>query len=224
MKSRSERAVISRLAILPKASSATRAPGIVPWRLANSSRTAANRRRSSVSASAVNCSPARSRVTVPGQQAGSDQELLLLPDDAGAVDHLLVVARVAKKRLDLGRRSTLRRAHVVGKGRIDQPVHDMGAVDHRLGHARRRGHQRHQQAAQVGVVAQQREQLHARRQARQEIVEPGQRLVGIAGFGNRRQQRRQQFGQMRARRRGAGRGVAAIVPLADRRRWPWTAP
>ncbi len=36
------------------------------------------------------------------QQSGGDEELLFLADDAGPVDHLLVVACVRKEAIDLG--------------------------------------------------------------------------------------------------------------------------
>ena len=77
--------------------------------------------------------------------------------------------------------------------------------------------------AQVLVLAQQREELHAGGQPRQEIVEPRQRLVGIAGAADGLEQRRQQLGEM-----GAGRGrrgwrhsrhSATCAPS----RWPWPA-
>ena len=152
-----------------------------------------------------------------GEQPGRDQELLLLADDAGAVDHLLVVAGIAQKALDLGdQRRTA--ADDVGEGRIDQRIHDMGAVDHRVGHARRRGEKLHQQRAQLLVVAQQGEELHARRQARQEVVEAPEGEIGIAGLADGGQQRRQQLGEMGARGGDGGGAIAAIVPFADGRR------
>jgi hypothetical protein len=112
--------------------------------------------------------------------------------------------------------STAGPPHVVGEGRVDQPVHHMGAVDHRLRHARRRGQQRHQQGPQALVVAQQREELHAGGQAREEVVEARQASSALPVAASGLEQRRQQFGEVGAGRRGAGRGIAAIVPFAHR--------
>ena len=149
------------------------------------------------------------------QQPGRNQELLLLRNDAGAFDHFLIVARLGKKRVDLSDQHR-RPPHLVVEGRVDQRVHHMGAVDDRFGHARCRGEQLHQQVAQLPMGAQQREQLHARWQPPEEIVEPLEGEVGIAGARDGGQQRRQQFGQVGAGRRCTRGAIAAIVPLADR--------
>ncbi len=107
-------------------------------------RTRRGRRRrdgSSVSASAVNCSPARCGADRCREQARGDQELLLLADDAGVVDHLLIVARIAEERIDLGDQHRRGADTPSAKAGSISPSIDVGAVDHRVGHARGGGHQ-----------------------------------------------------------------------------------
>src|SRR5690606_24637265 len=62
---------------------------------------------------------------------------------------------------------------------------------------------------------QQREQLDARRQAFQELVEAQDRLVGAARLAEGLEQRRGELGQPLARLRRLRRAVAAEVPGAD---------
>jgi hypothetical protein len=139
----------------------------MPWRFSNSTRTAANRRCSSVSASAVNCSPALRGRDTAGNQPCRNEETLLLPDDAGAIDDLLIVAAFAEKGIDLGNQHG-RAVDLIGEGRVDQAIDDVGAVDYRLSHARGGGHEGYQHAPELLVIAQQREELNAGWQARQE--------------------------------------------------------
>ncbi len=131
MKSRSEVTVISRLAILPKASKAARPPGMVPWRRSNSTRTAANRRLQQGFGQGSELLAGHGGADRAREQAGGDEEFLFLADDAGAVDDFLIGARFGEERIDLAHQHVAA-GDVVGEGRIDQAIHDMGAVNDRL--------------------------------------------------------------------------------------------
>ena len=124
--------------------------------------------------------PCPQRTDRARQQTSRNQEFLLLPDDAGTIDQILIGARVGQKGIDLGNQHVAV-GDVIGEGRVDQSVHDVGAVDNRFGHAWCRCHELNQERAELRMITQQRKELYAGRQAREEIVEMGQRLIGIAG-------------------------------------------
>ena len=86
----------------------------------------------------------------------------------------------------------------------------------------RRGaaHDLGEQVEQARILIEQREQLHARRQAVEEFVEADEGGVGIGGPGQGREQRRHQLGQELARALAARRTIAAMVPGAHHRGHP----
>ncbi len=91
-----------------------------------------------------------------------------------------------------------------------------GREAHDLREARRAAEQIAEQFAHRRVRAQDRQQLDRRRHARKRGVERGERRVGIAGAGERLQQRRRQLRQHLARARALDGRAAAEMPAADR--------
>ncbi len=150
-----------------------------------------------------------------GEHAHTDQERLLLAEDAGAVEHVLEGTGLGERRGE-----QLGQHRLVGKpfeeGRLDHRIEDVGARDHRLGETRRGGEDRRQKVEEIGIGLKQGEELDAGRHAGEEAVEGDKRRVGVVGRRQRLDQHRHELGQPLARARRAGCRVAAVVPVADR--------
>ena len=150
-----------------------------------------------------------------GEHPHADEELLLLAEDAGAVEHVLEAARLGQRFAQplTQQRGVRQRAE---EGRVEQRVHHMGAAHDGFGQARRRGQHRHQQVEQAGIGLQQREKLDAGRHAAEEAVEGGEGGIGALAARQGLQENRHELGQPFA---GAGRargGVASEMPAAHR--------
>ena len=105
------------------------------------------------------------------------------------------------------------------KPAVEHGVEHLGATATaaRRGAAPSRGSWRSDREARIGL--EQREQLHARRQAGEKPVEGDEGVIGIAGSrASADSKRRHQLGQKLAGARAAGRGIAAEMPAAHRRR------
>ena len=156
-----------------------------------------------------------------GKHADADQEGLLLPEDAGAVEHVLVGIGLGERRgearsaSDLARRQRSRRrpARSARRGHATRWMTisaRRGAVPMIVA----------SRSSRPGLRAEEREELDAGRHARQEAVEGGEGGVGVVGPRQRLEQRRRDLGQPLARRGRAHRRVAAEMPAADRRASP----
>ena len=99
-----------------------------------------------------------------GQNADADQEHVLLPEHADAVEEILVVARLRQRRVE-----PLAQLRVVRQGaeeaRIDQRIHHLRMARNDVGEPRRGAEHQSDQRDQLGVLPQQRQQPARRRAA-----------------------------------------------------------
>ena len=153
-------------------------------------------------------------VEQPEQHLQADLELARLRPVAGGLEHVLKVARAFERALELGleprglghRLQEVGRQHGLEQARVSAEV---------AGKARRRAHQVGDQGKQARIGAEQREQLHARRQVGHELVESGEGGIGLGLIGERAEQARDQLGQQLACPGVPGRTHVAVVPGAD---------
>ena len=166
------------------ASTATPPPRIVPCARSNSrAHLGEQRARRATSASVAIGGAGGARADRAGEHAHADQERLLLAEDAGAVEHVLVASRPRPSvRVEpLGERSS-RSGSRPKKAGSSSASSTCGRRDDGLGEARRR---RPcivaSRSSRPGLELQQREELHAGRQPGEEAVEGGEGGVGVRG-------------------------------------------
>ena len=138
-------------------------------------------------------------------------ELAAMRPAADGVQHVLEVADVDEVPGEL----------LLEGGRIGQALEEVGG-EHRLqevdatgelaGEARGRAHEVGQEGEEVQVLAQEREDLHARRQAGQELVEQAEGGIGVGLLLERAEERGRELGEELARPRAAGGADVAVVP------------
>ena len=112
------------------------------------------------------------------QKPDADQEALFGGEDAQPRQALFEELSIAQK----GRQSLaqkIARRNLAVEGRVQQGVEDMRAQRDGVGQARRGGDRQRQKLQKTRIGGDQREELKAGRQALQEAVKTGQRIVGV---------------------------------------------
>ncbi len=149
-----------------------------------------------------------------GEHAHADQELLLVGEEARAV----------QRRLEIAGAFQLGGDHRLEVGAVGQAAEEAG-VEHGVEHAPalaqdagepgRGAHDGGDHLEQGRLLLQEREQLHARRQLGEEAVEADEGEIGIGGLGERLDQHRLHLGEQLAGARAAHGRVAPVMPAAD---------
>ena len=139
-----------------------------------------------------------------------DQEFLLLTEDAGTIERILVGARLGERGA-----KPLRQIVAAGRRRLDQRGDDARPPGDRLRELGRRAHDRRDETQQMRIGGEQGEELQPRRQAVHEFVESQKGLVRLSGRRERLEQSRGQLGQPFARPRRTHRRNAAEMPGAQ---------
>ena len=204
----------SREPSLPSPSTTKAPPGTRPCCAASQAVARGSSARIAISAMSVRLLARGRAVDQAEQHLQPDLELPRLRPVAGGVELVLHVARPRQPALELvrERRGIGQRLEEVGRQhRLEQ----VDVAAEMAGKARGRAHQVADQREQPRVGAEQREQLHAGRQAADELVEAGERGIGIGLIGEAAQQARHQLGQQLARPGVARRAHVAVVPGAD---------
>ena len=151
-----------------------------------------------------------------GQHAHADQERLLVADDAGAVERILEIGGAVELGGNDGR-DLFGARQIAQHARIEHGIEYAAAAAQNARQPRRGAHDVGDEPQQLGVGAQQREQLNARRQLGQETVEARKRGAGRGRVGQRLDQQGLHLRQALARLGAAHGGVAAVMPAAHRR-------
>lgn len=146
-----------------------------------------------------------------GEKPHADQEALFGSENAQPVENILIMPGIGEKASHAVGEIIARR-HVAHQCRVQHAVEDMRTGGDDFGKARCGRHDRHQQVEQRRVVAEQRKELDAGRQAGEEIIETQQCLIGPFAFTEGAQQVRCQLRQPFARLHRLRRTVTAIVP------------
>ncbi len=126
------------------------------------------------------------------------------------------MARAREHALELGGKLGARRQRLEKPFRQDA-VEQAGTPRQLIGEARAGGHDLRHQVEQRGVVVEEGEELNARRQTSQELIEAHEGDIGVGGGAESAQQQRHQFRQKLARPLAARCAVAAVMPAADDR-------
>ena len=151
------------------------------------------------------------------QHVQADLELAVVRKAAHRVQDVLDVVAARQGAIELAGKGLRARDRLEEVGR-QHGVEQAHVAAEMAGEPRCCPHQVGDQGQQARIGAEQREQLHAGRQAADELVEAGERCVRL-GLGRERvQQLRHQVGQQLARAGIAGRPDMAVVPGADPRR------
>ena len=150
----------------------------------------------------------------PRQHLQAGLELPAVRPAAADVERVLQVARIAQPRAQLGREhGPVRQA--LEEVRREHGVEQVDMAAQMVGQAGRRPIRSASRFSSSGFARKQREQLHARRQAGQELVEQPKGRVAVGLVLQRGQQRRRQLGQQLARAGGARGADMAVMPGAD---------
>ena len=145
----------------------------------------------------------------------ADEEGLLAADDAGAVERLLIVAaprRAPRRPAPSAWRASAPRRRSPGSSTASS---SRGLPADDAGEPRRRPHDVGDQPEQAWIGGKQREELHAGRHLGDDLVEGGEREIGLGGAAERIEQGGKKLGQPLARARAPRRGIAAGLPGAD---------
>ncbi len=165
----------------------------------------------------------RRRLDQPADELDADLEAPFAGPPPALIEVLLKELHVSQHAAQLGekRLHARRRREEIGR---EDAVEKRGAARQLLGEAWRDAEDIGQQAQQIRMGMEHREQLHAGRQRVQELIERQERRVGI-GLGRQRlEQQRRQFGQQFACAHAAHRPASAVVPAAHRGIDPLRAP
>ena len=145
------------------------------------------------------------------------------PDHARPVERLLIVARLAERSADnlpelVGGRHRAEESGI--EHRIEQPR----PARQDRGESRRRPHDVGDEPREAWIGGEQREELHAGRHLGHDLVEGGEREVGVGGAAEGVEQRGKERAEPLARPLAARRGIAAGLPgphRGDRRLAGW---
>ena len=149
-----------------------------------------------------------------GDDADADQKFLLLGKDPGAIEHILVAARLAEERIEPTRQLLPARQSAKELG-FEQRIDHMRPPGDRVGEVGRVAHHHGEQRHKRLVGGEQREQLDAGRQAGEEMVEGDQRRIRRFGLGEGDDEARRDLGQKLAGSRRPHGRVTAKMPGGD---------
>ena len=147
------------------------------------------------------------------EQPQADHEIFLAGENARRIEEgfepllaLMEPGQAPRKIRDVHRRG--------GDAPVDGDVEHMRALRDHLRQTRRSAENIGEELQHRLMRLQQREQLRRRRHARQRGVESRHAGIGVAGFGKRFEQGRNEFGQHLAGAGAAHRGAASEMPAA----------
>src|SRR4029078_1442179 len=117
-----------------------------------------------------------------GQDSRADQEHALLAEQADRVEHVLVAAGLAERRDKLRGQQLLVR-YGAEEARVDERIDDVRVVGQNIGETRRKTDDQRDEANEVRILPQQREEASAGAEPGEEAVKGGKGCVGILHAG-----------------------------------------